>query len=398
MEAINQDRALILIQQRKFDLAETELRRALTEDLDNAANHALLALCLMNRKKPAEALPEAQRAIALEPELAFAHHILSLLYYNEDQLQEAQTAIEEAIRLDPYDADFYDVLGSVFFKRKDFRKALKTAEAGLEIDPENVDCLNLKARALNLLGQKHLAADSYENAFFQDPDNSLTHTNPGWSYIETGQHQKALQHFQEALRLNPDSEFAREGLVEALKAKHWIYRAVLNLNYKMLTLSSGVRWGMMIGVIFLVRFIPLLLPLYLVLIFFTWFSNLIFNTLLRFNSYGRYALSQEQIKGSNIFLSFFGGGVAALIAGNLLQNDPVINLGIVLIGLLFPVAGTLSIAHKVSRKRSYYGTLVLGAAGIAFVLTSVFSPADAPAVMKIFYGGIIGYTWLRQSL
>ncbi len=398
MEAINQDRALLLIQQRKFTLAEAELRNALSQDLDNAQNHAFLALCLMNQQKVKEALQEVQLAITLEPDFPFPHYIRSLIFYNEDKLDESEAAIKEAMRLDPYDATFYDILGSIYFKQKNFREALRTAEEGLTIDPENVDCLNLKARALNLLGDKKLAADSYENAFYHEPENDLTHANQGWSYIETGEHKKALQHFQEALRLNPNSDFAREGLVEALKAKYWIYRAVLNLNYKMLSMSSGARWGMLIGIILFVRVIPFLLPLYLMLIFFTWFSDLIFNTMLRFNAYGRQALSPEQVNGSNIFLALILGGIASLVAGNMLAVEPVINLGIVLIGLLFPVAGTLSMENKVARKKSFYATLVLAAVGIAFLGTSVFSPEDASTLMKFFYGGIIGYTWLRQSL
>ncbi|MBK0402612.1 tetratricopeptide repeat protein [Adhaeribacter sp. BT258] len=398
MEAINQDRALLLIQQRKFNLAEAELRNALSQDLDNAQNHAFLALCLMNQQKTREALQEVDLAIALEPDFAFPHYIQSLIFYNEDKLDACETAIKEAIRLDSYDATFYDILGSVFFKQKNFREAMRIAEEGLTIDPENVDCLNLKARALNLLGDKKLAADSYKNAFYHEPENDLTHANQGWSYIETGEYKKALEHFQEALRLNPNSDFAREGLVEALKAKYWIYRAVLNLNYKMLSLGSGARWGMMIGVILFVRVMPILIPFYLVLIFFTWFSDLIFNTLLRFNTYGRQALSAEQIKGSNIFLAFLTGGATALTAGNFLAIESFEVLGIVLIGLLFPVAGTLSMENKTARKKSFYATLVLAAAGIAFLGTVVFSPEDGPAVMKLFYGGIIGYTWLRQSL
>src|SRR3712207_8570466 len=34
----------------------------------------------------------------------------------------------------------------------------------------------------------------------------------------------ALQSFQEALRLSPEQEWAREGLIQALKARHRVYK------------------------------------------------------------------------------------------------------------------------------------------------------------------------------
>ena len=55
-------------------------------------------------------------------------------------------------------------------------------------------------------------------ALGRNPENAHTNANQGWSLLHGGQPGKALEHFREALRLDPDLEFARAGMVEALKA------------------------------------------------------------------------------------------------------------------------------------------------------------------------------------
>ena len=45
--------------------------------------------------------------------------------------------------------------------------------------------------------------------------------------LDEGKYPQAMEHFREALRLEPDMEWARLGVVETLKAKRVLYRPVL---------------------------------------------------------------------------------------------------------------------------------------------------------------------------
>jgi tetratricopeptide (TPR) repeat protein len=247
------------------------------------------------------------------------------------------------------------------------------------------------------LGEKNPAKETFTNAFQHAPENHETHANQGWVYLEQNEHKLALQHFQEALRLNPTSEFAREGLVEALKARYWIYRAFLQFSFKVTSISGGARWGLYIGMIILVRVMPLLLPFYLMLVFFTWFSDLIFNTLLRFNRYGRQALNQEEINGSNVFLILFLGGISALGINKFLYVEEAIPIGIVFLGLLFPVAGTLQLSNKIARRKSLYMTAAIAALGLATMVFAFVNPDLASTLLTAFYISVLGYTWFRQT-
>jgi Flp pilus assembly protein TadD len=53
-------RALLLLQQARFDLAEQELRQVLIANPNDAQAHALLSICLLRKEDFATATEEAQ--------------------------------------------------------------------------------------------------------------------------------------------------------------------------------------------------------------------------------------------------------------------------------------------------------------------------------------------------
>jgi Flp pilus assembly protein TadD len=63
----HRERARQLIELKKFDLAEQELRAALALEPNDASSHAALASCLLERKAIFQALSEAETAVGLEP-------------------------------------------------------------------------------------------------------------------------------------------------------------------------------------------------------------------------------------------------------------------------------------------------------------------------------------------
>jgi hypothetical protein len=63
----------------------------------------------------------------------------------------------------------------------------------------------------------------------RNPARAWGRAGLGWSALETGQATEAQSHFEQALTLNPTAEWARSGLIEALKARNPIYSAILQL-------------------------------------------------------------------------------------------------------------------------------------------------------------------------
>ncbi len=301
-------RALVLHQQGRHDLAEKELRQHLATDPNDGFAHALLAICSLEQERLNEAEQSARTAIGHAPDLAFAHYALARVLSRRNREPEAATSIQEAIRLEPEEADYYGMLAGIEFDRRLWQAALNAAETGLQFDPEHVACNNLRAMALVKLGRKTEAGATIERTLARDPDNAFSHANQGWTLLEQGQRRKAMEHFRESLRLDPTNEWAQAGLVEAIKAGNPIYAVMLKYFLWMQKLSAGVRWGILLGGYFGSRLLtgvsksnpdlaPWILPirvLYISFALLTWLAHPIFNLMLFLHPYGRHALNKDQ--------------------------------------------------------------------------------------------------------
>jgi tetratricopeptide (TPR) repeat protein len=392
------ERIELLLNQRRYDMAEKEIMQAMAESPNDALLHAYLGICLMGRDKLSEAKEAVQKAISFEPDFPFVYGLLSKIQYQEGDMKASLNTINEAIRLNPINADFHIHKAYIHFYKNEWDACLEAAEMGLNFNPENVDGLNIRARVLVKLGRSPEASSAFEASMNRNPENAYTHINKGWALLEEGNYDEALKHFKEAVRLDPNNDTARAGLVEGLKAKYWIYRAYLKFAFWLSNMSSKNRWALMIGLILIVNFVPFLVPFYLVLIFFSWFSSAFFNLLLRFNTYGRYALSKEQMKNSNVFGGLLLGGIGSLVAGAFTGVAPLETIGLVALGLLFPVTGTFHKQNPASKKKSLYVTYGLVAVGLAAIVTSFVNPELATTLLTVYAFGIMGYTFFVNMI
>lgn len=307
-------RALLLLRQSRPELAESELRQALLADPNDPLAHAYLSLALAEQDKLGPATDEAKAAIAASPDLPLGHHALAVALRRRNRLDEAKPAIREAIRLDPENADHWAELAQIELDRRDWQVSLEAAERGLTIDPEDVACTNLRAMALVKLGRRAEAGATINAALARNPDDPVTHANQGWTLLHAGEPRKAMEHFREALRLDPASDWARAGIVEAMKARNPLYRWLLAYFLWAARLDRRVLWGLILGGWFGSRLLnqlgdqvpatrPLVLPLIAVYVAFalmTWVGAPLANLLLRLDRFGRHALSREQVTSSNL--------------------------------------------------------------------------------------------------
>jgi tetratricopeptide (TPR) repeat protein len=309
-------RASLLFEHGRFADAIGELRLQLADEAEDALTHGLLGLCLAEVEKLDEATYHAQQSIHLAPEHPFGQYALAQIMLRRNRFAEAQAAIMEAIRLHPYDADYFAILASLHLRAQRWREALAVADQGLAAEPEHPLCTNLRAQALVKLGDREAAAQTMHQALARRPDDPYAHANQGWTLLHQGSPLQAMEHFREALRLNPEMEWARAGIVEAMKARNIVYRWMLAYFLWMARLDSRVRWGLVIGALVANNFIsqqvtrtpalkPVLLPIlfaYFGFVLMSWLAYPLFNLLLRIDRFGRYALSADQVKGANVLV------------------------------------------------------------------------------------------------
>jgi tetratricopeptide (TPR) repeat protein len=405
-------RAQLLLHQHRYDLAEKELRAALAEDPGDSDGHAILAMCIAEQKRYDEATREAQEAVRLEPDSPLAHYALAAVYNDRDRLEEAERSIREAIRLDPEDADAHALLASLHLQRKRWQDAVDAAQAGLECDPEHVRCANLRAMALVKLRRRDEADATIQAALERDPDNALTHANQGWALLHANDPKRALEHFREALRLEPNMEWARLGIIEALKARNFVYRFMLRYFLWMSGLSSGAQWALIIGLWIGARvtrsiersnpeWTLYLLPLqlgYLAFVLMTWIAKPLFNLMLRFDRFGRHALSRDEIRASNWVGGLLLCAAVMLVVALTTKNSTAILAAIYLAALIIPVSGTF--AAEPGRRRNILALYTLALAALpvlGFVFLTV-SSGLAAMTGGLFLIGILAFPWVANVM
>jgi len=325
-------RAWLLIEQGRYAMAEDELRRALVRRPNHGQSHAMLALCLVEQKQYAEASEEAGTAIHLDPEDSYAFYVQAFVLRVRNRPAESLEAIRAAIRLDTEVAYYHEFLASLMLRQGAPSAALEAANKGLECDPESVECGNARASALRQLGQPVAAEKAFTGTLARDPENALTHAWLGWTLLDNGKFEKAMDRFREALRLDPDLEMAREGVIAALKAERLYYRPLVRCCLWLSNRQGDVQWGFLMALwIFnnFMRFAPsrnsvntfvVTAPLivYAVFTFSTWMALPLLNLTLLIDPIGRWALSREEkLTAVCVGLCIFGtiGGLVAFFCG-----------------------------------------------------------------------------------
>ncbi len=384
--------------------AENAFREALAQEPNDAfALHQLAACQLHQPQRKREALATIDRAIAKEPNDADHHvlrsYILSVLDRPRDGLAAAQTALS----LDPHHAGAFTAEAQAHLQTEQWPRAEQSARQALALDADNSAAANQLAQALRLQNKNAENAAHLAGMLARDPEDPFTHANAGWTALQRGEHRAAETHFREALRLDPDFESARDGLLNSFRARSPIYRTYLRYCFFMQRLSSGARWAVIIGLYFGVKLagqIPggdALVALYMLFVLWVWVAKPVGNFFLLFDSFARYALRpREKLEAAAVGGSL-GPGLALLIASFAFGWPAVVTLGIGLIAASFPLSMTFT---NGSRPGTWlFGTVaavtLLGAALTA--LAHLVPLIDQGTARQIFTVGAIGClaaTWL----
>ncbi len=112
------ERARLLYDQRRYELAIQQLQQALSINPDDSSSHSLLALCLAQQQQYLGAIDEIDQAIRLSPNYAGYHYIKSGILRDQGKLKNAREAISVALRLAPEDADNYSRLAAIQYQGK----------------------------------------------------------------------------------------------------------------------------------------------------------------------------------------------------------------------------------------------------------------------------------------
>lgn len=403
------ERAELLISQKRYDMAEEQLNNLLAEAPDHSVALAYKGLIKLNTRKPKEALEFGGNALRLDPESDFALYIMAAAYMELSDMKKAQEAILRAIAIQPYFADYYGIHASIKLNMRDYKEAAEIAKKGLEINPESMICRNALSTAQLKMGDKEASFETIEKALQKDPENTMTHANYGWGQLEKGSHKKALEHFKEALARDPENEYARAGMLEALKAKFFLYRVFLKYYFWMSNLKPQVQWAVILIFVFTQKIIgsvsrsspelaAILVPLSHLLIFFvvsTWVIHPVFNFFMSLNRYARYLLTDEAKDSAIVVGVAFSLFVLSIIGWLVTQSEGFAASAIVCFTLILPFG-------KIWESSKKWKRLVFAGYSIAATIVGTLGILEAferGLGHDYFYGYVImivAFTWISN--
>jgi len=393
-------RAHLLLQQGRYKDAVTALRQHLSTYANDIDGLYLLALCYLNLQNTEEAEHIISNALSLAPADDRFFYLRANIAFHKNQYSAAINAVSEAVAINPHDAAYFALWSQILLFKKEYSQALEKAEEGLAIDPENEACLNLRSNALFNLGKKEEAFSNLHEALEHNPENAYTHANIGWKWLQAGDHKQALEHFRESLKLDPNQQWAKSGMVQAMQARYWLYRMFLKYAFFMSRQKAGVQWAVIIGIFVLSRIAStVFFPLYVVLALAaisTWLIGPVSNLFLRLNPYGRYALTPEQTKVSTLVGIFMLVGLLAAGGFWLTSIAALLALAIAAGVLLLPLSSLYASDSPKWRKIFLVYTVAVGVLGVCGVAEAWYDGDPFNTFMTVMLLGVFAYQFLAN--
>ncbi len=414
MDFIRQvSRVDILLSQSRFSQAEELLEGLMSEGYNDIEILKMMSIAKMGMHKYEDVSQLCTMIIDQNPNESFAFYLLSNVKSVNRAFQEAKDLIDKAIIIEPTNADYHAYKASLFLQTKDYEDALNSANIGLQIDAENITSLNARSSALVGLGRRQEAFETIDKSLATDPNNPDTHANLGWGLLHHGKSDDALMHFQTALKVDPMSEYAKAGMLEAMKSKFPVYRYFLQFMLWLGKMKGKNQWIFIIGSYIALRLLgnladnnetlkPYLVPIIaLIVIFFisTWVFSPLMNLYLMTNKFGRYTLSEQQ-KNTSTFV-----GVALLISlislvayFAFIPNDGILALALFSFLIMIPL-GSMHIPDNVgSQKKLQLATVVIAVLMCISVVISFTTNIIFTSFTIIPVGLLVAYQWYVNYL
>lgn len=313
------ERGAKLYDLKKWEPALQEFLAHLAQHPDDSQAYSLAAYCELKLKRYGDATKTAAEAIAADPTDAHAHYMMSIVMRERNALPQSFEALNEALSLEPREPQYLTALAHLHLQTANWSEALDASDDALSVAPEHLGAINSRATALIRLRRVDEAEQSLQDALLKAPEDEETRANMGWLELERGRWNDALKHFESALAIDPESEWARDGLMHAMRAKFPVYGLVLRwflfLNKYSAAIQRQIMFAMFVGgrVIDylldkypgLIVIVTPILALWRVFSYLTWTIRAATTLCLRCSSYGRMLVNKEELVESNIIGGFW---------------------------------------------------------------------------------------------
>lgn len=152
------------------------------------------------------------------PKSARIHYNLANVYRGEKQIDKAIIAYNKSLDLKPNYVGAHNNLGNLYDEIGEHDKAVEKFKKSLNIRPNYVAYNSLGIAYCNK-GLCHLAIEQYNKAIELNPDSANAYTNLGNAYFKLGKIEEAKKAWKKALRLDPALKYLEENITAINKVK-----------------------------------------------------------------------------------------------------------------------------------------------------------------------------------
>ncbi|NLT71410.1 MAG: tetratricopeptide repeat protein [Verrucomicrobiaceae bacterium] len=359
---------LLLQDQGRLEEAEACFYSVLAREPDNDFVYGRLALCQMSQPgKKRRALETVEEAIRLRADESFYFSVKAIILGELHRGRESLEAAETAVRLNPEDTFALSAKANAYCAMDRWADAEEWSRRALALDGDNAMAANILAHTLRLQGKQEDNAEAVARLLAADPEDSFAHVNAGWSALQAKDQARAEGHFREALRLDPESDMAREGLLESFRARSWFYRAYLSYCFFMQRHTEGKQWLIFLGAFavyqvsrqYLATINPAysgaLVAVWLGLVLWVWLAPGIGNFLILLDRSARLALKPAERHQGIAVGGVFALGALTTILGMVIDHAPVLLAGVGMLATTIPAS--LTFGNASSRGRLVFGSV-----------------------------------------
>lgn len=136
-----------------------------------AYSHFYRAVALRRTEQEGKALADLRQTLKLAPDLGPAHVQLGLIFHEQKKFGDAVQEYDTAIKLEPNNPELYYLRCVSKSLANDNRGARADCGRAVELKPDYVEALAGLGRAHEDLGDKAKALETYQQVLKLDPDN-----------------------------------------------------------------------------------------------------------------------------------------------------------------------------------------------------------------------------------
>ncbi len=179
---------------------------------EKARPYMNLSVALRERGDIDEAIIASQKAISIDSRFVNGYVGLGAAYVEKGDFASAEAQYLQALEMMPSYAEVYNALGVLYIKQGRINEAVAAFDQNLRLDPADVNALVNRASIKAHQGDFVEAITDFHKALEVGGINPDILFNLGVTYTRNKNTAKAIQVFEEVLRLNPGDRQARTHL------------------------------------------------------------------------------------------------------------------------------------------------------------------------------------------